>query len=113
MLTAVVRCRPVNIEVRHHHHYHGDGIGDGIWTLVLLLLLLPPLLPLIALEYYSWVFMAAHHWHPVFKGTVALAELCGVACALMAFCARASEKMVAWTPRSTWELCTAVSRHSM
>ena len=87
----------MNIEVRHHHHYHGDGIGGGIWTLALLLLLLPPLLPLIALEYYSWVFMAAHHWHPVFKGTVALAELCGVLCGVMVFCVCASEKMVAWT----------------
>lgn len=87
----------MNIEVRHHHHCQGDGIGDGIWTLALLLLLLPPLLPLIALVYYSWGFMAAHHWHPVFKGTVALAELCGVVCALVVFCVRASAKVVAWT----------------
>lgn len=87
----------MNIEVRHHHHYHGDDIGSGICTLAFLLLLLPPLLPLLALEYYSWVFMTVHHWHPVFKGTVALAELCGVIWGLMFFCARAAETMVAWT----------------
>jgi hypothetical protein len=87
----------MNIEVRYYRHYLADDICGGIWTLAILLLLLPPLLPLIALEYYSWVFMAVHHWHPVFKGTVALAELWGVVCALMVFCARASERIVAWT----------------
>jgi hypothetical protein len=86
----------MNIEVRHHHHYHGDDMGGGILMLALLLLLVPPLLPVLALECYSWVFMTAHHWHPVFKGTVALAEFIGVVCALTIFCAIASDKTVAW-----------------
>lgn len=85
------------IEIRHHHHYHGGDVGGGILSLVFLVLLIPPLIPVIALEYYSWVFMASHHWHPVFKGAVAIAELCGVVFALGTFCALAPEKIVAWT----------------